>query len=219
MVDIFVGRKKRVFRFHKSILCSKIDYFKSMFSCDSKEVIQSTASFPEDSNEAFEVMFEWVYTGSLPTLDGNPERSVGGSHISAWDTVATYKLVNKLRCIPFMDAVMSKCIKNHRSHSTFPSMKAIGKIYDQLPQGAIYRKYASMTLHYVISEHRSNEVMKHWPTSELHELLLAKPDLALDLLKLSRDQEPGQHVKNPKKLIPICTFHVHGVDDPCKDRE
>ena len=65
MIDIYVGPTKKLFRVHKAVFCDKIPYFDKMFSGGFKEALEHSATFPEDSPEAFEVVVEWVYTGVL----------------------------------------------------------------------------------------------------------------------------------------------------------
>jgi hypothetical protein len=62
MVDLFVGEPDpKLYRVHK-ILCQKIPYFKKMFESNFKEVNENRAKFPEDTQESFDLLLEWVYT-------------------------------------------------------------------------------------------------------------------------------------------------------------
>lgn len=50
-----------------------------------------------------------------------------------------------------------------------------------------------------------------WPVDDLQHLLRKTDDLASDVITSIRK---GEEVKNPK-LMPRCTFHQHGEDEPC----
>ncbi|TEY69492.1 hypothetical protein BOTCAL_0115g00120 [Botryotinia calthae] len=77
IVDLYVGEEKEHFRVHKTMLCTKIPYFEKMFK--SGEFVgssTSTAFFPEDHAATFDILIEWVYTGTFPPIFSTPGKKI-----------------------------------------------------------------------------------------------------------------------------------------------
>jgi hypothetical protein len=68
MVDLYIGPDKVHFSVHKELLCNKIPYFDKMFKGQFEEGAINSATFPEDAPDSFDLLVEWVYSGSIRPL-------------------------------------------------------------------------------------------------------------------------------------------------------
>lgn len=66
MVDVFVGRKRKKFVFHKGLLCSKSPYFARMFNGKLLESRTGECYMDKDSVEAFEIFTSYLYSDRFP---------------------------------------------------------------------------------------------------------------------------------------------------------
>src|SRR5258707_183269 len=97
MVDLYVGPKKKHFRVHKALLCHKIPYFAGMFKSGFKEATENSANFPEDTPSTFDILSEWLYTGSLRQLyQSRNHTAAGPTFVSDWAPQQVYALADKL---------------------------------------------------------------------------------------------------------------------------
>ncbi|TGO60644.1 hypothetical protein BOTNAR_0142g00150 [Botryotinia narcissicola] len=125
MVDIRVGEEMKLFRVHKSLLCTRVPYFNKMFNSGFSESKTNSAVLREDGHEAFDVLVDWVYTSILP-------RDAG-----FWGLVEVYVLADKI-CLPeLMDQVMDTIQAECPLHPTDAS-----NIYNRLPKGSKLRLFA-----------------------------------------------------------------------------
>lgn len=63
IATFIVGPEKHKFIVHSAKLCSRIDYFRKMFLGGFQEATTSTATFPEDDKDSFDVLLKWGYSG------------------------------------------------------------------------------------------------------------------------------------------------------------
>jgi len=150
MIDIYVGPTKKLFRVHKAIFCEKIPYFDKMFSGGFKDALEHSATFPEDSPEDFEVIYEWVYTGFLKP----PEviTIVDGVAILPNYVDSTYAFADKFGLESLMDRIMTAHMKCEAQHGFLATFNAIEKGYNTTPVGIPLRKYFAWTPFFIIYE-------------------------------------------------------------------
>ncbi|KAH6669005.1 hypothetical protein B0J14DRAFT_488100, partial [Halenospora varia] len=65
MAELYVGPQMKLFRVHKELLCKKIPYVRKMFQGGFQEAQQNSATFSEDTEEAFDLLMGWIYTDSV----------------------------------------------------------------------------------------------------------------------------------------------------------
>lgn len=206
MVDLYIGEAKTHFRVHESTLC-KIPYFEKMFRGGFNEAQTKEATFPEDPEECFDVLIEWLYTGKL--------RSLGNQNTASWPYITTYALADKLYLTLLMDEIATAYILWLKGKSIKPSIENIGRIYIKTSQGSPLRKFACWSLHYIVARHQKPKDLVHWPNDSIQELLSDHPDLLSNYLKALRSHPDQTTVKNPTKEVPLCTFHHHADGEPC----
>ncbi|TGO83567.1 hypothetical protein BPOR_0626g00060 [Botrytis porri] len=120
MVEIRVGEELKLFRVHKSLLCTRVPYFDKILSKGFSESITNSAVLQEDNTEAFDVLVDWVYTNRLP-----PEIASG---------IRRYILADKICPPELMDQVMD------RIRTEYPlGPPDVLDIYSRLPNGSKLR--------------------------------------------------------------------------------
>ncbi|KAF7863071.1 hypothetical protein EAF04_007154 [Stromatinia cepivora] len=207
MVDLYVGPSKTHYRVHKAFLCSKIPYFEKMFNSNFSEALSNSATFPDDPTEAFDVLIEWLYTGSLRQLElGSPSRKKYN-----WNVYSFYILVDKL-CMPnLMNDTMDLKRQLDCKNSTIMSFYTVRNIYTLLPQGSKLRLYALHCTWVSFFGHQEPELMT---IAELLNALTSDSDFSHDFLTVLRDQ-----VRDGQRLEPRVgndgLYHVHGKGVSC----
>jgi hypothetical protein len=213
MVDLYVGSQKKHFWVHKSLLCKKIRYFEKMFTGGFKECSEGIGTFPEDNPRSFDILIQWVYSGSLPALTFAPNSD--GNWMESFNVTDLYVLLDKI-CLPkLMDKLLDAVIENATKHKFLLYLPFMDSTYAKNREGTSLRRYVLYTFHYIMNGLPRNEVtLKNWPTSSLQELTVKHPSLWKDYLELARNGPVGKAAKDPR-LMPRCVFHQHEENEEC----
>jgi hypothetical protein len=208
MVNIYVGDpekdEEKHFIVHKELLCNKVPYFEKMFKGGFAEAKTNTAKFPEDDPEAFDVLLDWLYGGSLPPVTRTLREGEENLYDMSWDWQDVFVLADKL-CIPeLMDVTMDFCREYDYEENSFPALESIEQGYKITSAGSVLRKYLAMSCAYLILN-KSNT----WSLQDLSELSVKIPELNRDIMEIMREQEGA--VEDPREL-PDCDFHSHPKD-------
>lgn len=105
MVTIRVGPEKKLFSVHKDLLCRTIPSFKDMFKASRKGLSNGSANFPDDHVESFDLLIDWVYTGSLRPLKKAPDAIPGSRGSMSWRPVYFWQLADKMGLPELQDKV------------------------------------------------------------------------------------------------------------------
>jgi hypothetical protein len=213
MVDLHVGPTKKLFRVHKTLLCKKIPYFKKMFNGGFKESSEGVGSFPEDTEESFDILIKCVYLGTLRSLTFS--KNSRRNWMENPNLLSIYTLADKL-CLPeLMDNLTNSYIEGSIKHNFFPNCSYIDIIWAKTRDGVSLRKYVVHARHWFTSgQARTEDNLKLWPTSSLRELFVKHPSLLTAYLDLVRNTPIGQAPKDPRTM-PRCVFHEHGENEEC----
>jgi hypothetical protein len=65
-ITVYVGPKRREFKLHKLLVCTKSPYFDKCFNGNFAEAETAECCFPEDDSSAFEVFMNYLYTEQVP---------------------------------------------------------------------------------------------------------------------------------------------------------
>jgi hypothetical protein len=194
-----------------------------MFSGQFKEAKENEATLPEDDPRAFGILIQWVYTGTLKSINfriddkGNKIGDIDGVQIYNRDMLLVYELADKLCMSYFMDKVMSALIAFQKTTMFMFEFQTIKFHYGKIPKGSPLRKYFGHCIHFILRELHNEKERSNWPTSDAYQLMRENEDIGIDVLELIRNHPPGTHVTEPWSL-PLCTFHTHGPDGKCPDK-
>jgi len=213
MVDLYVGLENSHYLVHKAYLCARIPYFDKMFNGGFSEASDNSAAFPEDDPRSFDLLIEWVYTGTVRHLHCYDNK---GYSAVTWDAFLLYKLADKLCINTLMDQVMNAYILFNKTTGGIPSIECMGVAYDSSPQGSRLRKYICWALHFAMTELHTDVEKQRWKVDEVIRVFKNNEDLAIDFFKALQDQEPSVRVKDPRE-VPPCTFHHHAEGEECPD--
>jgi hypothetical protein len=213
-VDLHVGPASggKVFRVHKKFLCDKIPYFSKMFNGGFVEAKNNTASFPEDSPEAFDLLIEWVYTGVLR------QHTYGAASVENWEFISFYTLAEKL-CLPqLQDTAMDMMQASQLREGIILSILGMTLAYEKTQVGSGYRLYTLHSLFYSLGILRTDkELLKAWSNEGVAKMLNKCPDLAVDCLSMIRTHFSQTPLKMPMdpRMENACIFHSHKIDEQC----
>lgn len=217
-VDIYVGSEEHHFRVHKDILCKKVPYFDKMFNSGFSEAASSSATFPEDYADSFDVLLGWVYYGQLRELTiltkNSPQTEDGdGSVKTSWCPSEAHCLAEKL-CLPHLqDTVMNASIAFYKSENCIPSRASMRFAYKRTSEKSPLRRLMVRYFTWVLAQEEENG---HYQISGLRSLLQESDDMNKDFLALLRIEVFGSSGAPQKPTsMDICMFHCHGKDEPC----
>lgn len=103
IVNIFVGREKKLFQLPKDHICT-ISYFEKAFNGDFKEGVLGSIDLVEDDPEVFTTFIRWLYRG----LDSKELSNFDGS----CDMWTKFFLMADKWCIPHLAKELAKQLSN-----------------------------------------------------------------------------------------------------------
>ncbi|KAK0118545.1 hypothetical protein ONS95_007433 [Cadophora gregata] len=215
IVDIYVGNdsSKKHFQIHKAILCSKLPFFDSMFNSGFKEGINNSANLPEDDPDAFDVLLEWIYTGSLPKFRW--VKQPGQPAVGNYRHTCLLTLVDKLCLDELKDQIASDIIDASVEENSLPSFHHLSYMINHLSETSAFREYYVLALLFIVHGlPRTDENLALWPTEGFSELLAGHANVATAYFKAVRSLPIGSVAEDPRKM-PRCKFHEHGQDEEC----
>ncbi|KAH7416702.1 hypothetical protein BKA64DRAFT_717579 [Cadophora sp. MPI-SDFR-AT-0126] len=214
IVDIHVGQgpQQKHFKVHKALLCSKIPYFDKMFNSDFREGKENVAKLPEDDPESFDILLEWVYTGSLPRFRYTKQEWGVDKNFNHY---RLFDLVDKICLKGLKDQIVGNFIDTSDACNVLPGFGDIADIVNKLPETSSIRQYHVLSLLYIIHGLPRTDVhLKVWPTRGLSDLLVGHPKVALAYAEAVRNLPLGSVATDPRKM-PRCNFHEHGESEKC----
>lgn len=223
MVNIYVGKgeNEEHFTVHKEALCNKISYFEAMFKVEFEEARTNTGRCPEDDPKAFDLLFGWVYDGSLRPLFcvkqplGEDDTNNGANPL--WEPEMLYALADKL-CIPeLMDPIMDVLKQSESSHKVAPPAEIIGRCYgssSRTPAGSAIRKYLACWCAFLITRIWKKGDSQEEPEGlrELSRVMVENPELNMEVVRIL-NKYVGRVPYPPH--IPDCEFHTHEKNIRC----
>ena len=207
-VKLYVGPTNALFCVHKKLLCDRVPYFAKMFSGRFKEASETSASFPEDSVQSFDLLLTWVYYRKIRKVELKPK--VGKVREICWNWINFYSLAEKFCIDELMDLILDTIRALDRVSNTLPKCSNVSLLYSKTSSGSPARKYVALALQYIIQTGSAFE--KGWPTADI-QVLLKDDDICSNVLELMRKQN-GNPLTDPR-VLPNCDFHHHGGDEPC----
>lgn len=183
-----------------------------MFNGGFKEAQDQSATFPEDSLDDFELLIEWVYTGSYPQFEGEYPATMAPAFMGV------YCLAEKL-CLPALaDYSMTSLRNQYLKTAHYPSMDIIEIAYTRSAPGSSLRRYIARSVHHAIK--KSPDTSQDYSPESLSVFLARFPELLEDVIVLMRDMELVERaagcddlLKSPRFML-ICDFHQHARDEP-----
>jgi len=215
MIDIYVGTgaQTKQFHIHKALLCAKIPYFDKMFNSGFKEEIQNKAHLPEDDPESFDILQEWIYTGTLPKYRITKEQGKGT--VANFSSKRLYALVDKLCLDSLKDQIATDILAASETGNILPSLADIGDMIDHLPETSAFRRYFVLALVFIMHGlPKKDQILSLWPTRGLSDLLEGHPKVSLAYVKAVRKLPLGRVAEDPRTMS-RCTFHGHRDGEAC----
>ncbi|MCJ1243470.1 hypothetical protein MMC30_000667 [Trapelia coarctata] len=142
IVLIVVGKKKRVFKMHKGLLCSVSDYFTAALEGAFKEASEQKIEFPEDPPWFFERFHHWLYSEQV--LDGGESLSV-----LDFDRLETVHVFAESRCISkLQNHAVDLMIRKSAVNNMIPTPGGSSAYSDFAPSSPLRMLYVDMAVYY-----------------------------------------------------------------------
>lgn len=208
MVELYVGPEKKLSRAHRSILCDKVPFFQKMFSSNFVEGFELKAYFPEDSPQTFDLLLDWVYSGTLRLFADQK------ACLNEWETISFYLLMDKLRLPGLMDQTMDVFSNLLIKQKLLPRFPSVELVYENSTALLPLRRFLAQCAYYIVAGLRQDNAKEIWPTVSLMEIMSAHEDFAVDFFDLMRSHTPCTMPQDPRNF-PKCRFHCHEYNEPC----
>jgi hypothetical protein len=210
-IEVATGENSKRFLVHKALLCRKIVYFDKMFNGSFKESMESKATFPEDDNEAWALIVDWVYRGvsSLETKSKMFFTALVPSMFKAMGLAEKYIIVE------LADQIMDTMVAGFLRHGYSPGSHWSSLAYAHTGHGSKLRLYIARTnaMRVCFKSHH-NRYFKS--ITRIHTLATNDSEFASDILRSILDQSTPKGVAFCRpNLAPACDYHQHGIDVPC----
>jgi hypothetical protein len=203
-VTIIVGEGEAAKKFviHKDFLMNKVAFFEKMFNSKFLESSTGTATLPEDSPEAFEVLVEWIYCSTLKTLHGETTHDpcLPDLAISIIGLAEKYMLPELGdRAITYLANVGKELV---------PTMGQMSTLYEQTPSNSKARKYAARTVAWALINSEASGVS----TTAIQQAC-QDADLLFDAITEVKGKNGHNHGR--AHTFPICDYHNHAKASTC----
>lgn len=197
------GEDAKKFVIHKDLLMNKVVFFEKMFSSKFLESSTGSATLPEDSPEAFEVLVEWVYCSSLMSL--HMERTtIKRCHADL--AISTIGLAEKYLLPELGDRAMTFLFNIGKY--LVPTMSQMSILYEQTPFNSKARIYAARTVAWALVNPEASEI-----SSTSIQIACQHGDLLLDAITKVRGKKGHNHKR--ASTYPICDYHNHAAAPTC----
>lgn len=179
-----------------------------MFNGGFKEATDSTAHFPEDDIDAWELLVQWLYQGRLTPLILSPNRDK--SEISALEKrVKLYCLAETYGITPLMDSTIDTLAQIYKVRMRTPDLSTFRYAYAHTLDKSPLRILMSRWFYHLLVT-RDDAHPTRYGTEIMFNLAMEQPDLVHDLFNLMRGQMASvpTAVMDPS-LVDLCTYHQH----------
>ncbi|OBT78901.1 hypothetical protein VF21_02836 [Pseudogymnoascus sp. 05NY08] len=203
-VKIIVGEgdSAKTFVVHKDLLMDKVSFFEKMFNSEFLEASAGSATLPEDSPEAFEVLVKWIYCSTLKSL----HRAGYEKQSQADLAISTVGLADKYILPELGDRAMSFLANVGRELA--PTMGQMSTLYEQTPSNSKARAYAARTVAWALVNPEASGV-----SSTSIQTACQDSDLLLDAITEVRGKNGSNHGR--AHTYPICDYHNHAKAPTC----
>lgn len=184
-----------------------------MFNGGFAEAQQNSADFPEDSLEAFELLIEWIYTGTYEKIDRNLPRKEKSTLLG--HRIELYGLAEKI-CLPSLaDYTMTLIISNFKSSKMIPGASIVQRAYELVPQGSLLLSFMALCVHhdaFLKAHYGEND----WTGQDKVANLAANQELLRDVMAIVTVNYGSFIRSNHPLKQPVCNFHKHSQKDSCE---
>jgi len=211
IVDIYVGKEKRLWSLHRNLLCYHSSYFETEFI--GNEVPKSKKpgenqrlDLPNDDPTGFELLVSWLYQGQLDDVSDLPEEK-------KYDySVACHKLhmlCDRFDIPELKDIAIDQYRRGLFEAQLVPDAEEINEIYRQSPVNSPFRKLMTQIAARQIMDPDSAK-----NADTYRSCLENNPDFAVDMINAIKTGTGGVLFDDPTTGLE-CDYHDHGESRKC----
>ena len=191
-----------------------------------KEAREELGTFPEDSADAFELLLEWIYTGSFHSIDRDADEPLLTTMVHA--RIQLYGLAEKICLSNLADYTMTRLVAIAQDPSPLnpPTAEIVRIAYDITAHGSPLRKFVSMWLYFSMRDEQQCRAS----TAHHVSIVLAGGGVEVvgDVIAHLRNDDHDQLLTFHEKIDGVlvnpdyplmCDFHTHAKDEECSNRQ
>jgi hypothetical protein len=146
MIKAGQGERSQTFTIHKDLLCQSSEFFESAFNGQFLESKTGCLDFSAVDPMTFEVLYQWLYTGSVGSIPSFAAQS-DVDHDLLW--LRVFAMAHQYMINPLQEIAFFYFRKEfHDSHSVVPSMACVEELYDNdLPTNLVDMLKSYLILH------------------------------------------------------------------------
>ncbi|KAH6671049.1 hypothetical protein B0J14DRAFT_669904 [Halenospora varia] len=214
VIKLYIGSKRKEFIAHKKLLCDRCEFFRKGFNGGFEEALTGEMYLPEDNEEAFAHLIDYLYRGSLPSLRQN-------QHNKRWSTSPLrilYCLAEKLVFPVLMDELMDFIMLYHIKNGVHLAPSSLEAIYTTTHQDSKLRLYCAAMI--VCSTSFPAKQRDDW-VDGMSQMFLETPEIFRDFFifqaKYGSNINGGDFRECLRKLssLGVCFFHSHTEKEVC----
>ncbi|KAJ9603705.1 hypothetical protein H2200_011891 [Cladophialophora chaetospira] len=213
IIPIFVGPIKKKHLIHACILTSKAPFFKKCLESGMREQAENAIYLPEDDPEAFGIVANWMYTGSMP------------STCKCRVLMSAYILADKLCMTNIQDAVMEQLRWNLMDEEIILPVD-VDWVWEKTGPGSKLREFMVDALHYSVMQQDEYQTAEgkneHHLAVDLEAVMVMNGALGYQLYSKIFNVSAVRNQARKKTTSPYlrnCKYHCHADEEECPSRK
>jgi hypothetical protein len=181
-----------------------------MFDGPFRESAESSAFFPEDSPEAWELFIQYLYTNRLAPLILTPHRDK--LELAALENrIRLYCLAETYGITPLQDLTVDSIAQTYRVRTRTPDVATFRYAYAHTSEKSPLRALMARWFYHLLVT-RDDGRPTRYTTETMTSLATEAPDLLDDVFTLMRGQQGNvpREVMDPSE-VHSCTYHQHHI--------
>lgn len=199
-VKIFIGKTRREYNIHKSLLCNRSTYFDAAFNGKFSEAAKKELHIEDVYPEGFDMFVSWLYSERVPTTSNVDDDSIMNYY-------RLYVLADRF-CLERLGNDTMDRIKSYYTQNEYvPSHLAILEIVDNAPEDCGLRKFLGewFAQHF---EDNCGQI-----NSEMDKAGKERGAFAVEIMQAMRKKRKNL-LMDPKQQNK-CYYHQHIDTEPC----
>lgn len=207
-MDIYVGKAKRRWSLHRSLLSYHSRWFQDQIKEEVKEK-GGMVEFFDDDPRAFELLVKWLYQGKIDDVSDMPIDK-------KWDYADScqqlYVLCDKINLPQLKNLAIDQFRKGCFEARLVPGPEEMKPIYDKTPPSSPFRKLVSRIAARQIMDPESGG-----DAGMYKECFAGNADFAIDVVNAIKEGAGGKLLDDPTE-DDGCYYHEHQLGQRCDGR-
>ena len=209
IMDIYVGKSKRLWSLHSSLLCHHSSYFEDHLAEEYKKKGVGKLELQDDDPRAFELLVKWLYQGKIDDVSNMPMEK-------KWDYAEAcqklYLLCDKIKLPQLKNSAIDQFRKGCFEAGLVPGPEEIQPVYASTAPSSPFRRLVSKIAARQIMDPESESDAGTYRTC-----FEANADFAVDVVNAIREGAGTKLFQDPTEEGG-CAYHDHENGQLCDAR-